>query len=618
MNLLSPTLPDFDLEEWRQRPYRERIRALAVHWVENGFGTPKPMYVVYVLKMAGYVFGGLAIIAATTPGIGGVSDFSTWWSEPIVLQKVVIWTLLFEVTGLGCASGALTLHFWPPIGAILHWLRPGTIRLPAWPDKVPFTKGDRRTVVDVALYAALLAVTVRALVAPEITASVLAPVAILLPLIGLRDKVIFLAARAEQYWSLILVFFFVDDIITGTMAVMLAVWWGAATSKLNHHFPSVVAVMMSNSPLMRSKRIKRAMYQDPPNDLRPSKWAALLAHGGTAVEYLIPAVLVFTTGGLPTQIALAIMVLFHLHILSTFPMGVPLEWNIFVIYAAFVVFGANAELTLFDLSSPLLIALLVAGVLLGPVLGNLRPERNSFLVAMRYYAGNWATTTWLFRPEAYERVDAAITKSAKGPEKQLQIFYDEPTSYTLLQIGQAWRAMHVSGRALLGLVPRAVDDPESYVIRDGEWTAGFLIGYNFGEGHFHHKQLLDAIAARVDLEPGDLRVITLESQPILEQRQRWEILDAVDGKLDEGYVEIKDLVEQQPWLDGDGALPVRSLMHPERATPPWPAGPAERAAAAAAVAVGDLAATGPDDEEVTRIPEMQEAGDPPAVPKAPR
>lgn len=576
MSLLSPNLPDFDLREWRQRPYRERLRAMAVHWTENGFGTPTPMYFVYILKMGLYLVGGLAIIAATTPELGGLSEISQWWAEPIVLKKLVIWTLLFEVIGLGCGSGALTLHFWPPVGGFLHWLRPGTIRLPAWPDRVPFTRGDRRTVVDVLLYAALLVVTTQALIAPEVAASELAPIAILLPLIGLRDKVVFLAARAEQYWSLVIVFFFVDDVLTGTMAIMLAVWWGAATSKLNHHFPSVVAAMVSNSPLVRSKRIKRAMFKAPPHDLRPSKWATMLAHGGTAIEYSVPAVLVLSTGGLTTQIALAIMIIFHLHILSTFPMGVPLEWNVFVIYAALVVFGANPELTIFDLSSPLLIGLLVLGVLLGPVLGNLRPDLNSFLAAMRYYAGNWATTTWLFRPEAYEKIDETIVKAAKGPEKQLQIFYDELTSYALLQKGQAWRTLHVSGRALLGLIPRAVDDPEEYVIRDGEWTSGFLIGYNFGDGHWHHQQLLNAIASRVDLEPGDLRVITLESQPIHEQRQRWEIVDAVEGKLDEGYVEIRDLRDQQPWLDGDGILPVRSLMRPELPTPAWPPGPAER------------------------------------------
>ena len=51
----------------------------------------------------------------------------------------------------------LTFRFVPPIGGILYWLRPGTMRLPPWPDRVPLTRGIRRTLVDVALYAGVLA-----------------------------------------------------------------------------------------------------------------------------------------------------------------------------------------------------------------------------------------------------------------------------------------------------------------------------------------------------------------------------------------------------------------------------------------------------------------------------
>ncbi|MEX0650623.1 MAG: DUF3556 domain-containing protein, partial [Actinomycetota bacterium] len=213
------------------------------------------------------------------------------------------------------------------------------------------------------------------------------------------------------------------------------------------------------------------------------------------------------------------------------------------------------------------------GLLLGPVLGNLRPDLVSFLLSMRYYAGNWPTSMWLFRPEAYAKVDETVTKAAKRPEVQLRIFYDEAVCEALLFKGQAWRATHLSGRALNGLLPRAVDNLEDYVIHDGEWTCGFLIGYNFGEGHFHGHQLLEAIQSRCHLEPGDLRVITLESQPLGTPRQRWAIHDAATGTIDEGYVDIDDLAELQPWLAGDEAVKVTSTMHPDRSTPPWPTGP---------------------------------------------
>ena len=112
----------------------------------------------------------------------------------------------------------LTFRFIPPIGGILYWLRPGTVRLPPWPDKVPLTAGTRRTLLDVALYAGVLASgrlpagRRRATgAAGDGRASRPAAIAVLLGflgLLGLRDKVSFLGARPEVYGPLLIVFLF--------------------------------------------------------------------------------------------------------------------------------------------------------------------------------------------------------------------------------------------------------------------------------------------------------------------------------------------------------------------------------------------------------------------------
>ena len=81
------------------------------------------------------------------------------------VQKVVLYTMLFEVVGLGCGFGPLNNRFFPPLGSILYWLRPSTIRLPPWPNPLPLTKGTARTPVDAALYAALLVMLLVALFA---------------------------------------------------------------------------------------------------------------------------------------------------------------------------------------------------------------------------------------------------------------------------------------------------------------------------------------------------------------------------------------------------------------------------------------------------------------------
>src|SRR6478735_12363517 len=142
MGFLQPNLPDLDLETWRTGTRAERMRPMARHVAEIGFGTPDVVFLMYVVKIGLYVGGGLAF-ALSTSGVDGITDIGAF-------QKVVLWTLLFEVLGLGCGFGPLNLRMMPPLGSFLYWLRLLTIRLPPWPGRVPLTRGTRRTPIDVA------------------------------------------------------------------------------------------------------------------------------------------------------------------------------------------------------------------------------------------------------------------------------------------------------------------------------------------------------------------------------------------------------------------------------------------------------------------------------------
>ena len=557
MGLTKPDQPDFDIDEWRAQPYTERLRMMCVTWCTQGFGAPDAVYVLYVMKIAFYL-GMFFVFAALTPSLGGPLSFGEWWSVPLAFEKAILWTMMFEVMGLGCGSGPLTGHYGPMFPATRHWLRPGTTRLRpfAW---VPFTSGHRRTWFDVALYAAVLATLVRALLSSEIGHSQLIPVIVVLCVLGLRDKTIFLAARSEHYLMTAIVFLFSADLIAGAKAVQLILWWGAATSKLNHHFPNVMAIMQSNSPIQRSKRLRRALYRSYPDDLRPSHGAALMAHGATAVEYAFPLVLVLTSSGPLHTAALVVMVLFHLNILLSIPMGVPLEWNIMFLYSGLVLFGAYGSVHIWSIQSPVLIALLVALVLGGPVYGSLRPDKVSFLPSMRYYAGNWAASVWLFRPGVMERLDDCITKAAPLHRIQLEPNIEPGTYDVTMARGFAFRAMHLHGRALTTLLPEMYDDlvatdprvaelgPDAFEMIDGEMIAGLVLGWNFGDGHLHHEQLLAAIQDQCNFAPGDVRCLFLESQPIHRQRMQWRVADAATGALRDGHVEIRDLLAMQPW-----------------------------------------------------------------------
>jgi hypothetical protein len=546
MGFFKQNAPVVDYAEWSTGTRAEKIRPMALHWAEVGFGTPVVLHLFYVAKILSYVFAIWLISVGHS------------YSDPIVFQKVVLFTMLFEVVGLGCGFGPLNNRFFPPMGSVLYWLRPGTIRLPPWPGRVPLTNGDTRTATDVVLYAALLVALLVAIFSNVSAWNVWAVVG-LLAVVGLRDKVIFLAARGEVYGSFTVAMLFTGaDMIIAAKLVCVAIWLGAATSKLNKHFPFVISTMMSNNPVLRPKWLKRRFFEHFPDDLRPGRPSRVIAHTATAVEGLVPLVLLFSHGGPLTTVAAIIMLGFHFGILSSIPMGAPLEWNVFMMFCVLALFVGHADVGVTDLETPLpvlLFATLVAVV----ALGNLFPRKISFLPGMRYYAGNWDTTLWCVKPSASAKIEAGVVSIASMPQTQMERYYGSPeTAQMYLYMGYAFRSFNSHGRAMFTLAHRAMagQDEAGYVLVDGERICSTAIGWNFGDGHLHNEQLVAALQKRCRFEPGEVRIVLIDAQPIHRQRQEYRLVDGATGEFERGWVSVADMVTRQPW---DDAIPV----HPE-------------------------------------------------------
>lgn len=473
--------------------------------------------------------------------LGPVTDVAAWWLEPLAFQKAILWSVCFESLGLGCGSGPLTGRYLPPVGGFLYFLRPGTTKRSLFPSVF----GVRRTWLEVLLYAALQLALIRALLSPTLDATHLWPIVVLLPVLGVLDQTIFLAARAEHYFVTLLCFVFAANWIAGAKAVQLALWFWAGVSKLNHHFPSVVGVMMSNSPVMRAAFVRRRMYRSYPDDLRPSRLATWMAHAGTAMEFSVPVVLGLSSGGVGTLVGLALMVMLHGFITSNVPMGVPIEWNVMVVYGAFFLFFKHADVSVFSVGGPMLVVLVLA-LIVTPLVGNVVPRAVSFLLSMRYYAGNWAYSVWLFKGDARKKLDRLVT-SAAWPLDQLVRVYDRPTAVGLVGMVIAFRSMHLHGRVLQVALPKVVDRLEDYEWADGEILAGTVLGWNFGDGHLHDERLLAAVQAQCGFEEGELRCLFVESQPLFGRSIAWRAHDAKAGRIESGEVPIDALRALQPW-----------------------------------------------------------------------
>lgn len=564
MGFLKQEVPVIDFDEWSKGTRAEKIRPMARHWAEVGFGTPVALHLFYVVKIGLYILFGM-LFALATEGIDGLGNIGQWWSEPIVFQKVVLYTMLFEVIGLGCGFGPLNNRFFPPMGSIIYWLRPNTIRLPPWPRRVPLTAGDNREPFDVVLYAALLIMLVVALFSdgtgpdPALGTSVgLLPawqswtILGLLAVAGLRDKILFLAARGEVYAPFVAAFLFGgENVIIAAKLACVVIWMGAATSKLNKHFPFVISTMMSNSPVIRSRALKRKFFENFPDDLRPGRLSRVVAHISTAIEMGVPLVLLFSGGGPVTYVAAFVMICFHLGILSAIPMGVPLEWNVFMIFAVLALFVGHPDVGLGDITNPLPVILfaVMAGVV---ITGNLMPRKVSFLPGMRYYAGNWDTTLWCIKASAEAKIAAGIIAVANMPAAQLEKFYGSKEAAQIpMYMGYAFRGFNTHGKALFTLAHRAMAprSEDEYSVTDGERICSTALGWNFGDGHLHNEQLIAALQRRCQFEPGEVRVVLLDAQPIHTQTQRYRLVDAATGQFESGFVKVADMVVRQPWDD---------------------------------------------------------------------
>ena len=578
MGFTQPDLPAVDPDEFLQKPLMERMRILAIDWADRGFGSPKLIHTIYLVKLVVFFAIGGVTVATATSGLPAFWHVTQWWNQPIVYQKVIVWTVLLEAIGVAGSWGPLAGKVKPMTGGILFWARPGTIRLRPW-KWVPFTAGDRRTRLDIAVYLALLVSLAVALISPGVhndslskalphnmsglvnPALLVAPI-VLLVLIGLRDKTVFLAARGEQYLPAIIFFAALpfSNMIVALKLLIAVVWIGAGFSKLGKHFANVIPPMVSNSPFMPFNSIRRAHYRDFPRDLRPSRPAHFMAHvNGTTVEIAAPLTLLFSTNKWVTLAAALLMVGFHLFIISTFPLAVPLEWNVVFAYATiflFLGFPNRDGYAPWDMSPPWLAAVIAAALLFYPILGNLRPDKVSFLPSLRQYAGNWASAVWTFAPGAEQKLNHVTRAASNQVDQFIAAGYEPKWAEITLQKTVAWRTMHSQGRGLFSLLLKHLPDVDTRTVREAEFVCNSLIGFNFGDGHLHDEDLIRAVQRQAAFEPGECVIAWVESEAVGSGVQHYKVIDAALGVIERGTWKVADAVAEQPWLP-NGPIPTR-------------------------------------------------------------
>ena len=275
------------------------------------------------------------------------------------------------------------------------------------------------------------------------------------------------------------------------------------------------------------------------------------------------------------------MIVFHLFIISTFPLAVPLEWNVLFAYTTaflFLGFPSWHGYAVTDMSPAWLALLIAAALVFYPILGNFRPDKVSFLPSMRQYAGNWASAVWAFAPGAEAKLDR-VTRSAHEPGR--------PIHRVRLRTGLGGDHHAAPG----GVAHHAQPGPRT-VLGAAEEPAGR--GHPLGAGGRIRLQLLDRLQlrrrpstrrghdrrgadARPDSNPASSIVVWVESQAWGSKVQHYQVIDGALGVVERGTWNVDDAVAEQPWLP-NGPIPLNvtwqaARPHVGTRRPPEPAPP---------------------------------------------
>ena len=268
------------------------------------------------------------------------------------------------------------------------------------------------------------------------------------------------------------------------------------------------------------------------------------------------------------------MVCFHLFIISTFPLAVPLEWNVLFAYATIFLFLGFPAWDGYargrHVPAVAGACVIVAALLFFPVLGNLRPDMVSFLPSMRQYAGNWASAVWAFAPGAEAKLERGHPLGARTRSTSSSAFGYEPQwAEITMQQTIAWRTMHSQGRGLFSVLLKT---PARH--RHPHRARGRV-----------RLQLADRLQLRrrpparrgPDRGRPDARRLRARRARrrlggvaglVAASCQHYQVIDAALGVIERGTWKVADAVAEQPWLP-NGPIPtdVTWSLRRQRAAP---------------------------------------------------
>ena len=308
--------------------------------------------------------------------------------------------------------------------------------------------------------------------------------------------------------------------------------------------------MTSNSPFTRFAWLRRLMYRAlPGRPARPRGSPWCMGHAGTLLELAVPLVLLLGRGGTVTvrrARAHADAARLH-HQQRADGRAARVERDDGL--RRLLLFWTHAERQRARRRAPP-VAVLLGGRCAWPCrsLGNLFPRRVPFLLAMRYYAGNWAYSVWLFRGDSHRKLDRLDQELAAGSTTSSAASTIARTASGIVGKVMAFRLMHLHGRALPLLVPKARRATSRTTSGStARWSPASCSAGTSATATCTASSCCARCRRSAGSKPGELRCIFVESQPLGGRSLHYRILDAATGLIEEGNLAVEELRPRQPW-----------------------------------------------------------------------
>ena len=340
------TIPEpADLAAWAKLPKALQLEAAGKLSASHAPLLPRAAYLFHAVRLSAFlaVFWLLLVPAEGATSVAG-------------LAKLTGWASFIETLGIGTSTGPLMEgHHGTSATNALACLRdpfaPLRLRFTVGAVKNPLLPGlpMRRGVLDVLLTAGHIATLAAFLLAPGFHLGLLRLAVALLTLGCVLDRAVYCGCLGFHFYPMLLALAWAGDAPPQTwlalcQAVQLPQLFWAGVAKEGPWFRSgaIVSAMVGNGLLVPGV-LRRAMFRDHAGgDLRPSRWARLLAELGVLTEIAAPVMAVWPGTGAEAAVLRAVGLLgcagTHLFILFNVPLGSLQEWNTYTLHASLLLY----------------------------------------------------------------------------------------------------------------------------------------------------------------------------------------------------------------------------------------------------------------------------------------